>query len=122
MAIELDQREVDKLIAGSREYFATPRRGPLSWVYVIGPARLTAGGALKIGVSASPADRLCALQTGNHVALAIHAAFPGTHKHEKWLHRILAPYRIRGEHFRPAGPVIEAIRKVCDGALLGMVR
>jgi hypothetical protein len=65
-------------------------------------------GPIKIGyTSRSPKSRLASLQTGNAAKLTIIGAHPGNQGHESRLHTRFAEFRLHGEWFRPAPPVLE---------------
>lgn len=66
---------------------------------------------VKLGVSEKPADRLSSLQCGHYERLQILAEFDGDSDTERQLHRILAPYRARGEWFRPAPIVVKIVER-----------
>lgn len=56
-------------------------------------------GPVKIGIAADPESRLVDMQIGNHEALVLLAAVPGSAPREKDLHRRFAAGRVRGEWF-----------------------
>lgn len=60
----------------------------------------TATGAIKIGRSKDPVERLTTLQTGSPCKLILLARFEGKGFLEKSLHRDLAEYRLSGEWFK----------------------
>ncbi|MFN3891966.1 MAG: GIY-YIG nuclease family protein [Beijerinckiaceae bacterium] len=68
----------------------------MSKVYFIQDMRT---GAVKIGVSADPAQRLRQLQTGTSNRLCIIRALDGDDRAERWLHKKFATHHIRGEWF-----------------------
>lgn len=63
-------------------------------------------GYIKIGKSANPIKRLQYLQTGSPEELRL-LGFTKASTEEQ-LHASLSQYRVRGEWFRPAGPVLRA--------------
>lgn len=66
------------------------------------------GGAVKIGRAEDLAKRLVGLQTGRPDKLVVIAAAPGTRENESEMHRLLAPWRERGEWFSPSASVMRA--------------
>lgn len=66
------------------------------------------GGAVKVGYSTNPLDRLATLQATTHNRLAMRGYFPGTLRDEHAAHQRLAAVRVRGEWFR-AGPEVDAL-------------
>ncbi len=75
-------------------------------------------GCVKVGTTRCIESRLAALQCGNPRDLTLLALFKGDQKVERALHRLLLPYRERGEWFRLEPPVrhfIERHRGVIDG-------
>lgn len=71
-------------------------------------------GAVKIGYSAKPLDRLAALATSHHEELKCIFTMRGTQQDEKALHKKFAEFRKRGEWFEYAAPIkrfISAKRK-----------
>lgn len=78
--------------------------------------RCSVGGAIKIGITDCIDQRISILQTGCPFKLDLMGCFyesiEASAKTEKELHRRLRRYRIRGEWFRPAGEVIDAVRSL----------
>lgn len=66
------------------------------------------GGPVKVGRADDLAKRLVGLQTGRPDKLVVIAAAPGTRENESAMHRLLAPWRERGEWFSPSAPVMAA--------------
>lgn len=66
---------------------------------------------IKIGFTdhATPAKRLCELQTASSAGLVLLSTIPGTREMEKHIHREFANLRERGEWFRPAPALIRFI-------------
>jgi hypothetical protein len=73
-------------------------------VYIIG-----FGDYIKIGWSTNVANRVRALQEGVPETLVVIAAFPGTQKSERNLHRLFSAHRTRGEWFRKPRDLIEIV-------------
>lgn len=82
----------------------------IGFIYVID------GGAdvVKVGFSVDPIRRVAALQTGSHETFTLVGAVKGTTYQESTLHRLLAPWRVRGEWFLKSAPAVaylmEAVR------------
>lgn len=70
----------------------------------------TGSHAIKIGVSTDPERRLRSLQTATASKLVLLGVVPGDLSTEAELHRHFADYRLRGEWFRGAPPVLETVR------------
>ncbi len=70
------------------------------------------GGAIKIGYSRDPEQRLKSIQTGYPDTVKILLIIPGTEKAEKALHEQFEKSRLRGEWFKPDDYVIEEIEKL----------
>jgi hypothetical protein len=73
------------------------------FVYIIGPDDGVS--PVKIGFSASPLERLRALQTGNHAELQILGIFRGSMGDEQTLHQRCSEQRLVGEWFKREGIV-----------------
>ncbi len=63
-------------------------------------------GPVKIGYSGDPAKRLVLFQIGSPVLLAIWAVMPGQPADERRLHEEFAAFRLWGEWFQPADPIL----------------
>jgi hypothetical protein len=70
------------------------------------------GGAIKIGFSIKPEERLKALQTGYPDTLLILSMVPGSEATERAIHKELEAFRMNGEWFRPDDHVISFIKNV----------
>jgi hypothetical protein len=67
-------------------------------------------GPIKIGISDNPAKRLAQLQTAHPVGLALLGVVPDVDLAlERELHRRFAAYRMNGEWFAPAAPVLDYV-------------
>lgn len=71
-------------------------------------------GAVKIGCSKSPAQRLAGLQTGHSEKLHLLACAVGSQGKERDLHERFAHLRLSGEWFRPGEDLMTYIRLVAD--------
>jgi len=77
-------------------------------------------GNIKIGYTASKCadSRLKALQTGNPERLTVLATFQGDERAERWMHAEFSQFRVAGEWFRPAAPlikfIIDTVREVAE--------
>lgn len=89
-------------------------------VYVLGPE----DGPQKVGVSNDLRRRLVSIQNGNHLDLCIAAAFPVQRSEarmvEKFAHRLLWEFKIRGEWFdvtpeQAAAAVMRAVAALRNG-------
>lgn len=69
------------------------------------------GGAIKIGYSMNPTERLKELQTGYPDTLKILLIIPGDLNTEKALHRKFEGSRLKGEWFRPDDYLINSIKE-----------
>ena len=85
-------------------------------IYFIQAGGIT--GPIKIGYTKNQANvrKKCA-QTYNHLALELLADTAGTQPEEKALHGRFRRYRIRGEWFNPAPPIMELIAAIMDDGL-----
>jgi hypothetical protein len=70
------------------------------------------GGAIKIGYSVKPDERLKSLQTGYPDTLLILAMIPADEYMEKKLHREFEHCKLNGEWFRPDKMLIEKIKEL----------
>jgi nucleoside 2-deoxyribosyltransferase len=79
--------------------------------------RNTNTGAIKIGFSASPQQRLRQLQTGCADPLVIEATLPGDMSRERELHNAFAAHRLNGEWFEgdPVMASLEEMRRSFEG-------
>jgi hypothetical protein len=75
-------------------------------VYVI---KATGRELVKIGFAKHLRDRLATLQTSSPDELQMIAAIPGGLKLEMMLHAAFAEYRVRGEWFRYAAPIVRLV-------------
>lgn len=67
-------------------------------------------GPIKIGYTSTLAEnRMSQLQTGHHETLYLLGTIPGTISEEKFLHKELERYLIRGEWFNPKPELLMAI-------------
>lgn len=71
-------------------------------------------GAIKIGCSKNPAQRLQSLQTGHSEPLRLLTCAVGSQAQERALHDRFAHLRVSGEWFRPAEELLAYIRLVND--------
>lgn len=71
-------------------------------------------GAIKIGCSKNPTQRLQGLQTGHSEALRLLTCAVGSQAQERALHDRFAHLRVSGEWFRPAEDLLAYIRLVND--------
>lgn len=71
-------------------------------------------GAIKIGCSKNPTQRLAGLQTGHSEALRLLTCAVGSQAQERALHDRFAHLRVSGEWFRPAEELLAYIRLVND--------
>lgn len=71
-------------------------------------------GAIKIGCSKNPAQRLAGLQTGHSEPLRLLTCAVGSQDQERALHDRFAHLRVSGEWFRPAEELLSYIRLVTD--------
>lgn len=62
--------------------------------------------AVKLGVARNPYQRADGLQVGTSHNLVLYCAVPATVNLEKWLHKQLGQFRVRGEWFRLDPPVL----------------
>lgn len=72
------------------------------------------GGAIKIGYSKDPEERLKTLQTGYPDILKILLLVPGSERTEQYFHNKFAEYRLNGEWFRPESAIWKEINKLLD--------
>lgn len=85
------------------------------WVYFIASPET---GRVKIGyTSKSPETRLKNLQTGSPTELKLMCFQPGTRDDEQRLHELLAEFRLHGEWFDAADPIIYLMALVCRKAI-----
>lgn len=70
------------------------------------------GGAIKIGHTAALSERLSRVQMGSPTPLRVLCAIPGGPRMERALHVALNDYRMEGEWFRPALPVLALVREM----------
>lgn len=96
---------------GCRSFVRAREQAPVSWVYFVQGAD---GGPVKIGRSASPVDRLSALQTANPSRLRIVAKMAGGGAVERSMHALFAADRIRpdGEWFRASQALTTFMREI----------
>jgi len=89
---------------------------PASLVYFI-----TAGGdaPIKIGCSTNVFGRLATLQTASPAPLGVVCTLPGDRTTEATLHRRFKDYRLKGEWFSPAPPILDYIREVQSSRPVG---
>lgn len=85
-----------------------PKR-PRGYVYFI---QGQCGGAIKVGYSTIPQDRLRTLQTGYPDTLKMLLLIPGNEKTEQTMHREFEASRLNGEWFRPDDYVIARIKEL----------
>jgi hypothetical protein len=71
-------------------------------------------GAIKIGCSKNPSQRLAGLQTGHSEPLRLLTCAVGSQAQERALHDRFAHLRVSGEWFRPADDLMAYIRLVND--------
>lgn len=71
-------------------------------------------GAIKIGCSKNPNQRLEHLQTAHSEPLRLLTCAPGTQQQERALHDRFAHLRVSGEWFRPGDDLLAYIRLVTD--------
>lgn len=71
-------------------------------------------GAIKIGCSKNPSQRLQGLQTGHSEPLRLLTCAVGSQAQERALHDRFAHLRVSGEWFRPAEDLLAYIRLVND--------
>ncbi len=91
-----------------REHQAYKQRYPGFIYFVQGES----GGPIKIGYTTDIKGRLSSLQTGYPDTLVLLGAFAGNTTDEYSLHEEYSPYRMRGEWFKPAEPILEKIRSL----------
>lgn len=72
-------------------------------------AQAFAGGPIKIGRSARPADRIRSLQAGSPAPLDLVCVIPGGEQTERTLHEIFADGRLHGEWFDETTPGLAAV-------------
>lgn len=86
-----------------------------SWVYFI---QAKDGGAVKIGRSVNPQERLSGLQTAHPTELRILTKIPGGNTVERSFHALFAADRIRpdGEWFRPSTQLMAFVRELKGAA------
>lgn len=84
------------------------RKGRTTSLYVVFDER-----AVKFGVGANPGARVRNLQVSNPRKLVLYAAIPATEAFEKFLHRVLGDFRVQGEWFELAPPVLA----ICETVL-----
>ena len=70
------------------------------------------GGAIKIGLSKNPEERLNELQTSTPYKLKLLAKIKGDISKERELHRRFARYRIRGEWFEASNELLSYIEQI----------
>lgn len=95
------------------------------YVYVIActDARGRAVGPSKIGIAKDPEQRLRTFQTANPRPLAIYRTFrvPRAHALEQAAHRLLHPFRMKGEWFAvPPEQAVTAVHAVMDRPRAGL--
>lgn len=95
------------------EFFESIKRNDgktRGWVYFIteGSRRQ----AMKIGFSVDPQRRLKSIQTDNPSPIKMIGMVPAFKEHEKWLHKLLKPWRIRGEWYSCDQTIFDFIRDV----------
>ena len=69
-------------------------------------------GAIKIGYSKAPKERLTTLQIGSPIPLAILASFAGSMADEARLHERYAAHRLHGEWFERHPDILEEIERL----------
>lgn len=69
-------------------------------------------GSVKFGVAGNPVARLSELQTGNPVRLKLLAYAAVHHELERVIHYHLRDYRLVGEWFCPAQPVLDMVEAI----------
>ena len=69
-------------------------------------------GPIKIGRALKPKVRLGELQTANHEDLKLIATVPGDAWAEAEYHRQFGEWRLRGEWFEPASPILAEIARL----------
>jgi len=79
-----------------------------NYVYIIQELQ---SGDLKVGISKTPKKRLGQLQIANPRKLMITHQLEGTVETEQEIQRILRPYKLRGEWFRPSDEFLQNIIK-----------
>lgn len=100
---------LDKLVRVTHDAYPV---GPV--VYFIQAGE---GGFIKVGWSANVKMRMAGLQTGRPEELHLLLAFTGTRVEEGRLHARLAPYRVRGEWFKPDPAVLKSIEVLRSWAI-----
>lgn len=76
-------------------------------------AQVGTDGPIKIGTTTSEAeDRITALQVGCPWKINILGWVAGESRHEGWLHRRFAAFRLEGEWFDPVDEILVAIREI----------
>ena len=86
-----------------------PRPQPASGtIYFVGPK----GGPIKIGFASRLEMRLKDLRTMNAYELIIHATVEGPPKMERDYHKQFSEYRLHGEWFEPASPILAEITRL----------
>jgi hypothetical protein len=84
----------------------------MSVVYFI---QAGAGGCIKIGIASNLQSRISCLQIGCPDMLVLLASVPGGAKEESFLHEHLRRHRVRGEWFKPAPEVLDAVESAKQG-------
>jgi hypothetical protein len=86
----------------------------MSVVYFI---QAGAGGCVKIGIARNLQSRISCLQIGCPDMLVLLASVSGGAKEEAFLHHHLRRHRVRGEWFKPAPEVLDAVELAKQGQL-----
>lgn len=71
--------------------------------------------AVKLGVARKPAERLADLQTANPRELALYTSCAGNAGLERFFHRWLNEWRVRGEWFAVDSHVLAAVSLIASG-------
>lgn len=82
---------------------------------------LRAGGRIKVGRTSDLKGRMATLQTGSAYRISLMLSFSGGAVEEQILHRALKPWRLHGEWFRAAVPVMKlakALRLAAAGSIV----
>jgi hypothetical protein len=80
---------------------------PPLWMYAIQAGHF---GAVKLGITRDPRDRLRELQTSNAEPLRLVAAWRSFREEERQIHEEFADLRLRGEWFRPHDEILRLVR------------
>jgi len=87
---------------------------PVSIVYFVGAEPLGRH-PIKIGFTTNKSSvRIVGTQVGNPLKIVTHAEMLGSRKLEKWIHSVLAPYRMNGEWFAPRKAVLQLVRAAIE--------